>query len=457
MFSSTTATNGGNFIDAVRIVCPYSSGGVYIVDDNTDSIDLDIIFTSNTESFTNGSESRFRYTIHKFNEDTNSFNNTPIIESDIIEWSDISGTSATTETLLIDDLDIDGEYIIKGNFINKFCTKFSNKLNQTYDTYNYQIVGDYGLYQEGRDFYFIVFKEADIPILDNEIPLDDLLQTLRVTSFILDDNQNLVLVPLASSEYIVSLNGDIITEDIDYDISEIITGDVTTYLVNLFNPVFSGDVLTVVYINSPSNYSLQYQSIDIQSTIVSGSTNNQDSNVVYFNTDTNKYEVYLDSDPLSGNDIIVSINGVLLANKIDHYKSITNDRRIILEGNLIVGDIINIYYNSTNVFVGNIMTPTPIFSWVIETSPNNNNGLFTVEISDTDDFINILFQGSIPYEQGVTAYSLPITLSGSLGDELYYRIKNEKKYTTLCGNDIYNINYSEVVRIIIGVNSINSY
>jgi hypothetical protein len=109
------------------------------------------------------------------------------------------------------------------------------------------------------------------------------------------------------------------------------------------------DLLTLVY--TTSNVNNLSSDILYITTLASGSTDNQGSNTSYYNTTTGKYEIYTDTTPLEGNSILVMLNGVgewwwLL------YQSISNPKRIILEGDLLIEDIITIvYYPTTTVMV----------------------------------------------------------------------------------------------------------
>ena len=40
---------------------------------------------------------------------------------------------------------------------------------------------------------------------------------------------------------------------------------------------------------------------------------------------------------------------------------------------------------------------------------------------------------------------------------LYYRIKNQKNYVTMCGDIVSSTAYSEIIPIVIQTNAINSY
>ena len=61
------------------------------------------------------------------------------------------------------------------------------------------------------------------------------------------------------------------------------------------------------------------------------------------------------------------------------------------------------------------------------------------------------------YIIGVTGYSTKINLIGGYGTQLYYRIKNEKKYKTISNDNIVLTKYSDSVPIIVNTNATNNY
>jgi len=178
---------------------------------------------------------------------------------------------------------------------------------------------------------------------------------------------------------------------------------------------------------------------------------------VYYNTTKGKYEIYASVTPSNGNDIVVNLNGVTLANNIDYYISTSNPKRIILDGNLVVGDILNLYYISNSDVQGNIDTTSINIGWSIETPPQSVNGEFIVEIADDENFSNIIVTGQTDYLIGSTNYIKTLNLVGSAGDVQYYRVKNIKKYEDICNNLIETDAYSEIINITIQTNAINSY
>lgn len=426
--------------------------GVYILTDDT-NISFDFIFSGDTSAFTDLNESKFKFGVYKYDNNLSGFTNNPQYMSEPIEWSTFSGTGITTQVIPVDGLDVDGDYMIKGHFINTYSTEFGRLLNKTYDT----IETDDTSYVDDRDYYFVALNEADKPEITTGVNLVTPIDSLIVNSFYLVSGQTQVLLPETSSEYVISINGATLAETFDYDINIITSGSVQVTLIDLYVAIDDKDILTVVYVNSDTPSTIINKIFEVLSPIASGTTNNEGSNEVYYNITTSRYELFLDSTPTNNDDILLTINGAVLANNIDYYQSISNPKRIILNGDIFVGDIINIYYNSNTTVVGNIQTPAPTFSWNIQNTPTNENGLFTVEVSDTNIFRTIIFSATTPYIVGINDYNLQIPLQGQFGDEYYYRVKNEKNYQTLCGSIISTIKYSDTTPIVVGVNSINSY
>ena len=151
------------------------------------------------------------------------------------------------------------------------------------------------------------------------------------------------------------------------------------------------------------------------------------------------------------------LNGVTLANNIDFYQSTSNPKRLILEGDLLVGDIITLVYFPQNDVVNGLNTNNPIVSWRVENFPQKNNGYFSLEVSTDSSFSSFYYSGYTEYDTNGIVYSDTFAASGTVGTNLYYRVKNQKNYETICGNIITTIAYSDVVPVTILSNSINSY
>ena len=198
--------------------------------------------------------------------------------------------------------------------------------------------------------------------------------------------------------------------------------------------------------------------------VVSGVTNSGATDTqlptdrVFYNTTENKYEFYLISDPAS--DVVLSINGSVLSNNIEYFRSVSNPRRIILEDMINRGDIIEAFYLPKANVNGGIRTNSPTISWFIDTPPLNNEGRFVVEFADVNDvnFDTILYSFVVDYITSQRTYSKQVTLTNAkAGDKFIYRVKNEKFYTPIIGETIYSVTYSDVNEIEILVNSGESY
>jgi hypothetical protein len=430
--------------------------GVYIISSQT-GVTFDFIFTANTQSFTDLNQSKFKYTVHKYNTNLSGFSVNAIYTSELIEWSSFSATSATTQTIPIASINLDGDYIVKGHYVNNIATEFGSLLNEKYDTQRYITSNEYAIYQSDRDFYFVSLKEAEIPQIGQGTNTPLPVGTFIVSSIELTKNQTQIIVADTFQTYIVALNGLTLANFYDYTVTTLTSGSVTTTIIQLVSPAQPGDILTVTYVSIGSSNEIINKIIDISSPIPSGTTGNQGSNSVYYNTTTSKYEIFVDTTPIDSNDIMITVNGAILANNIDYYQSTSDLKRIILEGGLVVGDIINVYYNGFTNLVGDITTPVPTISWSISTPPTNTGGIFIVEVSSASTFTTIISSATTKYAVGELNYYATIPLSGDYGDNFYYRIKNEKQYNTLCNSVVKSIKYSEIIPITLGINSTKSY
>jgi hypothetical protein len=451
--SAFTGTCSG----VTEVICDLDFSGATSGDTNIypltgqTNIDLDFTFTANTSNLTGNT--KFSFEIYKYDNNLGLFKQPPQYISDNFSWSEFSGTSAFTTSAPVSSLNVDGDYLVKGFYTYDVCTEIGNLLGQTITTSKYKTGDGYGIYQSDRDFYFTAFIKAEEPSLQVSNDGITIVNSLFVHSSILTGDEDVIAIKKTSGAYSIALNGLTLAKDLDYSLS----ANSLTSIVKLSGATVSGDIFTYVYVSATNDDSLRVDTIDITSTIVSGATDGQGSNDVYYNTTESKYEIYTSIVPSSGNDIIVTLNGVTLANNIDYYLSISNDKRIILEGTVIVGDIINIYYITNTDSQGDISTISLPISWSILTPPQKVNGEFTVEFSDTTSFTNIITSAKTDYVVGFANYSLVIPLVGVAGDVQYYRIKNEKKYIDICNNPIATVAYSEIIDITLQTNAINSY
>jgi hypothetical protein len=451
-----------------------TSKGVYILDTATaTTIPLSFNFTGNTDVFTATSAS-FKYEVYKYNTDLGVFAVPPVYKSNVSPYYSFSATNVLQQSLPISGLSLDGDYLIKGYYEANACTDFLNRLGKRIDTLLYNRTGTYQLYEPETDFYFVGTTKAESPTFaqsqTNDLEFYDALPLYQqviivddtiVYSEYVDDDNNEQLSPTYErtgatftlvSEYLgdafVTLNGLTLAKNVDYSLSG--------YVLTLSGAVRQGDIITIVYTRT-STQTIVSNSIQITNPITSGTTNNEGSNKAYYNTTTGKYELYTDNQILDGSRIILILNGITLTYNIDYYLSTTNKKRIILQGTIMVDDIINIiYYPIANV-VNGITNNNNNINWYITTPPEKSNGEFSLEYSNSNSFSTYTVNSTVPYAPLVTNYTSVLSLTGSVGTNWYYRVKNVKNYESICGDIISSTGYSETVRVQIQSNAINSY
>jgi hypothetical protein len=432
----------------VMSACTIPLNEYYILDTTATTIPLTFNFTANTDTFTANSTT-FKYEIYKYNPVADFFVLPPKYSSGIKEYSSFSGTSAFTDSIPISALTLDGQYLVKGYYNFDVCTEFSNKLGKKIDTLNYRTGNEYGLYDGNLDFFFTAIKKAEKPTFlangSNVPPANQLHQQVILPKA---GEYNVTITNEYSGFFVVTLNGLVLANNYDYTY----TGNVIT----LSSATVDGDIITIAYTTSGGN-TLAGDNINITAPIVSGTANNQGTNTSYYNTTNGKYEVYTSVNPVNGGSILVMLNGITLANGIDYYQSITNPKRIILEGNLIVGDMITIVYFPAISVVNGIQISRPAVTWLVASAPQLANGYFSLEVSTGTTFNTYYYSGYTPYVVNSFIYSDSFIASGQVGTTLYYRVKNYKEFETICGRGISSTTYSDTVSIIIQTNTINSY
>jgi len=455
-----------NLSGASKLDCTGTTSATSYVISSETVIPLTFNFTGNTESFS-GTNASFKYELYKYNDGVGYFPGAPIFKSDVISYSAFSGTNTTLQNVPLSGLSLDGEYLVKGYYEFNACTNFLNKLGKTIDTLEYKNGLEYNLYQPELDYYFIAIKQAETPTFlndgSNSEPVNSLRQQVILPENIgdiYDSNGNLISYEGQTTftinanyggSFIVTLNGLSLSPNEDYTF----TGNIVT----LNTVLVSDDIITVIYTNKGNSNggNLFSETIKIDTTIPTGPTNGEGSNNYYFNTTTNKYELFVSTLPNGIDNIIVMINGSTLANNVDYYQSSSNPKRIILNGNLLVGDIILIAYYPKAGLVNGITTSTPLVVWEIDTPPKKENGIFTLQVSTDTSFNTISYSATTSYVIDNTLYSAGFNVSGSSGTKLYYRVKNEKNYVTLCGDIINTTAYSDTIPVVIQTNSINTY
>jgi hypothetical protein len=392
--------------------------------------------------------------VYKYNQTNSGFTNSALYNFSL-GYENLTGTTGNTIYLPSVNLG-EGEFLIKSYWqynVNTFLAKQQEVRKNNIDTYKRGIL--YGLYYPETDWYFISLFEAEKPLFDNSVaPAPASIDTLVVQTVFTNSGTTQYVVN-GLSDPIVSYNGSVLAKGIEYSAN---TTASTPYVQLLFTPL-DKQILTYAYVDNGTSNNLYGDVYSITSPIVSGSTGTQTTNDrVFYNTTENKYEFYLVSSPAS--DIVLSINGSILSKGIEYYSSTSNDRRIILEETLNVGDIIEAFYVPNSNIIGLVPTNTPAISWSINSAPISANGKFTIEFADPSDtnFQNIQYSSVTDYVVGEKTYKIFVTLTNaSAGDKFIYRIKNEKFYTPIIGEVIYSYSYSDVSSIEIQYNSGSAY
>ncbi len=438
-----------NLTGASKIDCTGTTTGTsYVLSADTQTIPLTFNFTANTDTFINtGAE--FRFEIYKYNEFFSGFSSTPTYKSRTLAYPSFSATNTTTQYVPVSGLSLDGEYLIKPFYTFGLCTDFLGRLNKTIDTYTYISGTEYGIYDKDFDYYFIAIKQAEAPILTQNVSNLTEINKIRQQVVIPTDGQTTFNIQNGvNGDFVVTLNGLVLAPNLDYDF----TGNT----IFLSGETYSDDILTVIY-STGGGYNLVGDNITVSTAIVSGATGGQGSNLVYFNTTTGKYEIYTSVTPQDGGAVIVMLNGATLANGVDFYQSTSEPKRFILEGTILVDDMITIVYYPRTSTINGLTTNNPMVTWQIPTPPQAENGFFTLEVGYDNTFSSMYYTGTTDYQIGVGYYAQSFVASGTVGTTLYYRVKNEKNYTTICGDVLNTTAYSEVIPVVIQSNSINSY
>lgn len=420
----------------------------YIISSTTDTIPLTFDFTANTNSFIDDS-AIFKFEIYKYSNLINEFLSTAVYKSEQIQYSAFSATNSTTQLIPTKQLNLDGEYIIKPFFQFNVSTDFMSKLNKKNDTSIFINGSMYGIYNDETDYHFIAIRQAEIPSFinnsSNSLATNKLVQNI----FPVVAGQNTFIVSnFVAGDFMLTFNGLVLSKELDYSVS----GQVIT----IFEDCVHDDVVTIIYTTSSIDNFVGDNYV-INNPIISGDTDEQGSNSIYYNKTTDKYEVYTSIPPSVGNVVLMMLNGVTLANGVDYYQSVSNPKRLILNGDLVIGDIVTLVYFPVTGVINGLNTNEPLVSWVISNAPTKNNGYFSLEVSYDDLFTSFYYSGKTDYVIGNSYYNDSFIASGTVGTQLYYRIKNTKDYVTVCGDIVNSVVYSETIPVTIQTNAINSY
>jgi hypothetical protein len=440
-FNKPTFTMTG--ADKIKTGTTVTDDEVHIISSAT-TLDLTFSFTGNSQNFIKF-DTKFEYRIYKYNPIANTFTSPELFNSGPIESSAMTATTTFTDSIPVSDLLLDGQYLIKGNFDFEILTNILGKLGGRETTL--RLIGDqYGLYEENFDYYFAAVRTAIKPIFGLTPSSGTELGALRVESYIIEaTGTSVVTIPsFWIGSPIVSVNGVTLFEANDGDFITI--GNNT---INFNAALSEADIITVAYVNGGNPNGLVSESLVAPKPIVSGITNSEGGETVYFNTDTAKYEVFILTEPVEFNDVILTLNGITLANGADYKQSVSNPKRIILQGDLVLFDIITVTYNSAGTFVGVITVDNFDLLWTISPPPLNTNGVFTTYVSDNEIFSagTMIYTASTTYVANQSTYTVNVDLSSYTGTTAYYKVVNQKNYPVLSGGTIEMITDSDIIPI----------
>jgi hypothetical protein len=425
------------------------SSNVHIIEEDVE-IPLSITFTNNLEYLND--EVKFNFNILSLDKQIQQFTINNLFNSSVMSYS---GTTHNT-TINTSELLGEGEYLLKLGYQYNACTQIAKAMGKRHVSNTYNPSLPYKHYDANNDKYFVVLYKAEEPRLDIGITSEEGESTettkdrLRATSLITEEGVSIYSIDATTEgDILVTLNGLVLSKDDDFTLDN---GQIT-----FAEPLKGSDIVSYIYIGKGNTSGLKNEYLSIDDSIVSGPTGSQGSNYVYHNTDTGKYEIYAEHRIQNPDSLVVILKGMVLTNKVDYYVSTSDSRRIILHGELLVGDWLNIIYDSGENINRSVTEGYKDVNWFVSRAPNNTNGEFIIEFSHTKTFDDIVQYETVPYEIGQTNYTQRVTLNYDYGTVLYYRVKNFKRYDTLNGTTLNSENISDAIKIEIKTNISNNY
>ncbi len=426
---------------------------VYVIDND---FELPIILDFELPNDTLTENTRFNYSIFNYNQSIEEFDMDNVYTSSIFVYNPEETTH--TNTINTSELPGEGEYLLKVSYQVEQCTEFGNKLGKRVilSTYNNNL--PYGTYDENNDKYFIIVYRAQEPLFDlgNSSGNGDSTPEaiIRVSTIPIEIGVNSYPLSVqANGDIVVTWNGLVLTNNQDY----VISNGVVTF--NNTQDFKSTDLVNLIYFGSPQGNGTRTKSITVQKPVNSGPVNEQsDNDDIYLNTDSNKYEVYTDYRISNDESVVLMINGLVMTRDIDYLVSISNKKRLILNGELSNDDVITIIYNSGENLNREITQGYVDINWYVNESVNNTLGNFIIEFSKSKDFISIDKTVTVPYVANQNQYSRRVQLDGyNYGQKLHYRIINNKEYRTISQHSITTSTNSDVITIEMKTNNSNNY
>jgi hypothetical protein len=427
------------------------SPNVFIIEDDID-ISIDITFINNLDSLVEGT--KFNYYILQFDKANEKFKSEGVYVSPVFDYVDTNYSGKVNTGSLLGE----GEYIFKMGYQYDVCTEIANKLGKRHVSTTFNKSLPYGNYDENNDKYFVVLYKADEPLLDSGISEDNVNggsqntnnSKLTISSLLVEHNVSDYPINVeADGDILVSWNGSILSAGQDYTISN---GS-----IQFFEPLDRDDLVNLIYVGKSNTRGTKTKSFKVVAPIAEGVTGEEGVNDIYYNTDTNKYELYVDYKISNSDSFVVMLNGQVLANQIDYFVSTSNPKRVILSGGIYNDDMITVIYDSGENLMRGITTDYLDINWYVNKNIVDDSGEFVVELAKDKSFIEIEQAEIVPYVIGQVNYTKRLSLNYDYGQVLYYRVRNIKKYTTISADELNTENVSEIIRIEIKTNISNNY
>lgn len=438
-----------------------TSEGVYNLNE-VDEFDLTFNFTGSTD-YTNY--------IGKFCYGMIPYLSSNVIEDRCHEYKNITGSSVTNTFNITEVSPIDNCYLIRpwNKFYSKCLTNSRGRTGTTIDTSKFTPI------DTSNDNYFVTIVNPPKPTLSFErVSVFADIEFVNETIIPIEDGSNMFLLssPALAEKLVLSVNG-ITVSNYDYTVN----GN----LVTINGPLETSDVIHAYYNKSISTASSAIPVDDIikleifsVTGITTGVTSNFSattySNLVNYNDDNDRLEIFLTEKIDPSTQPTLQINGIDVAFNVDFFKSNVVPNKLILnEGiDLEVGDIITVYYYYSGVNnpgdLGILNTNTPNIKWntftnILNNIYNTSYADFTVEVAERDDinYNTILNSGTTIYINSTSEYSLTIEPITTKSIKNYiYRVRFDKYFVDRYSNTYKTTTYSDNGSFSLNWNYINN-
>ena len=441
----------------------------------------------------------------------------PLIHEKTLEYSAFTGNSPTlTDSIPNSKLEDKGEYLIKGSFgftadlltgktlsfedknetfknrgiynlyedftINKYENQYKNFVDYFYD---YKILSGltgvtvggqpvintnlpYRIYDKTYDTYFVSLKNPDEPVFN----FADLASASTLTyvheKFSIGTNgqTRFILTHPPLGDVMVNVNGLTLKPGNEWTGASINSTLADNRIVDLVDKIYdeSGDTITTSYVRGTGiGQSYHIEQHQITAAITSGTTGNQGTNKVYFNTTESTYEYYLDIEAKSEDGMSIILNGAKLTPQSDYSLSTSLATRIVFlnQTTLALNDIVLAYYikprysfsgiTGNTIFQGSLKTRTPEISWFVPPT-SDENGSFQVDLvaSTNTGFTftgNVHYSATTKYSANTISYKATLPSISGNNQTFLYRVTNERTFTTIGGDKISSTKLSRIVQV----------